>query len=231
MSLTDADRPNSELIAIAAFLYITLALCKAPVLALLGGGWFWFGDVVCFVAVPALLMGMLAGWRWRRIPVVWQGLQRQVHPPSAVAFWCVVATLAFFAVDQFSIRVGIRLARSWSGAWPALLSYATHLEPHGIVRWVQVMYMAFSAALVEETVFRGLLYRWFLPQKATASRVVAYVTVSTALFASVHWSHGVVNLVEAIGVGLLAACMYHRLGSLLPLVTAHFWVDVYWLSR
>lgn len=71
------------------------------------------------------------------------------------------------------------------------------------------------APVVEEIVFRGLLYGWLRPRLGAAIGIAA----SALLFAV---AHGVLHLVPALAVqGMLLAFLYERSGSLGPAMVMH----------
>ena len=86
-------------------------------------------------------------------------------------------------------------------SWPALLS---------------MLFMAgFVAPLGEELVFRGLLFPWLRGHLGA----VAAAILSGLIFATLH---GVPILIPALtAIGTALALLYHRCGSLWPVILAH----------
>jgi hypothetical protein len=54
------------------------------------------------------------------------------------------------------------------------------------------------------------------------------IVVSALLFAGMHWSHGVPNVIYIFLEGLLDMAVYLRVGALWPLIVAHYVIDVIW---
>jgi membrane protease YdiL (CAAX protease family) len=74
-------------------------------------------------------------------------------------------------------------------------------------------------AITEELAFRGLMRR--VIEKLTTSTVII-VLVSAMVFAAIHWSNGLGNLVISFIAGGLLMVLYLRSDSLWPPVVAHY---------
>ena len=86
-------------------------------------------------------------------------------------------------------------------SWPALLS--------------MLVMAGFVAPLGEELVFRGLLFPWLRGHLGVAAAAV----LSGLIFATLH---GVPILIPALtAIGTALALLYHRCGSLWPVILAH----------
>ena len=73
---------------------------------------------------------------------------------------------------------------------------------------------------------RGALRAWVERVVPPPRAATVFVVTSTALFALVHWENGAAELAAAAVYGLIAAWLYLRMGSLWPLVAAHFLIDL-----
>ena len=91
-------------------------------------------------------------------------------------------------------------------------------------RLIAVVYLAASAGVTEELIFRGLLRRTF--GGGGVLRAVAFVIASTVTFTAVHWEAGVIGMSEASGFGLAAAMLFALTRSLWPLVVGHALIDL-----
>jgi membrane protease YdiL (CAAX protease family) len=69
----------------------------------------------------------------------------------------------------------------------------------------------------EEILYRGVIYGWL---RSFAGKRPAFV-LSAVIFALVHISLGHTNVVLAFVLGLVAAWMYERSGSILPAIGLH----------
>jgi membrane protease YdiL (CAAX protease family) len=52
------------------------------------------------------------------------------------------------------------------------------------------------------------------------------IVVSALLFAAIHWSQGIPNLVYVFLIGVVFMAVYLRVGALWPLILAHYIIDV-----
>ena len=87
------------------------------------------------------------------------------------------------------------------------------LPPAGLL--ILAMVAAGTTPLIEEVIFRGLLFQWLRGRLGPLGAAV----VSAVLFGGLHWPSG--QAVWAGVVGLALALLYHRLGSLWAAVAAH----------
>ena len=86
-------------------------------------------------------------------------------------------------------------------------------EPHQLM--LSLVFLALLAPLVEELVFRGLLYGWVAGRWGSWPAVI----VSTLAFAGAHWEPAHVVLVAPLG--LLFGWLRRRTDSLLPSLFSH----------
>lgn len=176
---------------------------------------FWLADALCFVMLPLLAVGLL--WRFAGLRPADYGFRRDAGIPRIVA--ATVAAYALFWLASDPLR---HMLIRWLGAGPPLFSYGALVRDAPVPHAFVVAYLALSAALTEELVFRGLAVR--LAEELRAPRW-AYVIASSLLFAVVHWEQGMPGVGSAFVVGVAAALIYLRVGSLWPLVLAHAAVD------
>ena len=184
-------------------------------------GW----SIVIFLAVLPLLL----------VPGVWLLRDREMLAMLALFFISSLIALAI-AVAPMGWRVlpalGFRPARLWTivlGAIGALIvSVAVSQlgEPEGVKQALDVartpsllvaslVVMALLAPLVEEAVFRGLLYGWVAGRWGTT---LAWL-VSSILFAAAHVELAHVLLV--LPLGLWFGWLRQRTDSLWPSLVAH----------
>ena len=103
--------------------------------------------------------------------------------------------------------------------------YQTMIPEAGIPYLIAVLYFALSAGLVEEFLFRGLLWR---AAREFANPVPIFLLVSPLAFSLVHWESGIANLAATWVVGLLAAAALLLLKNLWPLIAGHVFTDLLW---
>lgn len=117
--------------------------------------------------------------------------------------------------------LGLAVAGALAGVAQALLPHAQNSQcvtvqqqyGHSILLALPVVCLA--APIVEETVFRGVLYRWL----RGVMPVGAAMVLSGAIFA---FAHAVTLLfLPLLGLGVLLAWIYERSGSIWPGVLVH----------
>ena len=105
--------------------------------------------------------------------------------------------------------------------------YDAVVSASGIFYFAVVVYFGLSAGLVEEFLFRGLLYRAF---SGFPSSTVLFLVVSPLLFGLVHWEDGLANLASTYIVGVFMAIAYLGFRNLWPLVIGHIFTDLVWFG-
>jgi membrane protease YdiL (CAAX protease family) len=143
--------------------------------------------------------------------------------------WGLIAALGFAAIVHASIVLLFRVV-----AYPEVAfrrGYDLSFIPSHPLRWVAVIVSAASAAICEETGFRGFMQQ---PIELRYGVPVA-VFISSLFFLALHltkaWaSLGMVPIV--FGAGLLLGLLARSAGSLIPGIVGHFVMDVglfaYW---
>jgi membrane protease YdiL (CAAX protease family) len=109
----------------------------------------------------------------------------------------------------------------------SFFSYDSIVPEAGFFYYLVVIYFALSAGLVEEFLFRGLLYRAFAGFRHS---LVLFLLVSPLLFSLVHWEDGLANLVTTYVVGVFMAFAYLGFRNLWPLVVGHVFTDLLWFG-
>ena len=226
-AIPSPERPARGTLALGAALLPFLLLS-------LGDGWykarlhahsplaFWLADAGKFVVVPALslwLLARLAGIGPAAYGMGWpRGAAR-----AALGAQALLATALLWA--GYSLA-GALAGRLLPGAPADAFGYEATLPDGGLARAAGAFYFAATAALAEEIMLRGVLRACLERLVAPAAAAVAFVAASTALFALVHWENGAAEIAATGAYGLLAALLYLHMGSLWPLVTAHFLIDL-----
>lgn len=185
-------------------------------------GW----SIVVFLAVLPLLL----------VPAVWLLRDRDILAMLAVFFISGLAALAV-AVAPLGWRALPALGLRMAGFWPTLLGTVGALiisvsvtqlgiEPQGVKQALDVartpalfvaslIVMALLAPLVEEVVFRGLLYGWVAGRWGTGAAWIA----SSILFAAAHVDPA--HAILVFPLGLWFGWLRRRTDSLWPSLVAH----------
>lgn len=204
----------------AAALSLLNGFYKGPLFAA-GPAWYWLADVAQFVIVPLACWWFLlrpAGIEARALGLQAAPSRRRVDRGTLLFFSFLIVAVTWPIMFFFS-RIGWHYADVlppiMPAGWPA--------------RALLVVYMAASAALVEEVVFRALPWLYLCEAMGERWRVPLYLLASTTVFALCHAEQGPAGVAAAAWFGLVAAGGYLRLGSLWPPVLAHFVVDLLFL--
>jgi membrane protease YdiL (CAAX protease family) len=117
----------------------------------------------------------------------------------------------------------------FSGLFPGqgFFQYDSVVPESGILYYLVIIYFAASAGLVEELLFRGLLYRAF---SGFEHSLGLFLVISLILFSLVHWEDGIANLASTYIVGVFMAIAYLGFRNLWPLVTGHICTDLVWFG-
>jgi membrane protease YdiL (CAAX protease family) len=105
--------------------------------------------------------------------------------------------------------------------------YESIVPESGILYFAVIIYFALSAGLVEEFLFRGLLYRAFSGFRHSLG---LFLVISPILFSLVHWEDGLANLASTYIVGVFMAIAYLGLRNLWPLVIGHIFTNLVWFG-
>ncbi len=189
----------------------------------------WIADVVTKVLLPSILLWVIH--RFAGITSSDFGLsKRSAAPIRELISGSIVSFFILFLADLVGTGVGRLLAKQYASWLPVFYSYAQLIPERGIERALAAIYLAFSAGIVEEIFYRGLLLI-LLSQIAWLKNNfnLYYVVISSVLFASVHWGGGLINVVEAFGFGLAASILYIKFRDLRSLIVSHSFVDLAWL--
>ena len=105
--------------------------------------------------------------------------------------------------------------------------YDSIVPESGFFYYLVIIYFALSAGLVEEFLFRGLLYRAFSGFKHSLG---LFLVISPILFSLVHWEDGIANLASTYIVGIFMTIAYLGFRNLWPLVIGHVFTDLVWFG-
>lgn len=189
--------------------FYNIHLAKLP-------GLFWLVEAITWVLLPV--------WAFRAVLVS--------ETRESIGLTTIAPTLSFlmtclFAVVFLSLAhyLAFKTAKQFvpQNMYDVGFSYAQMLpRKHG--SWLLAAnFFALSAAIVEEILYRGLLFRIF---DASKKNILLFVLLSAGLTAAAHWEGGIWDLAATFVYGLLAAAVYVKIRSLWPLMLAHFSIDL-----
>jgi membrane protease YdiL (CAAX protease family) len=186
----------------------------------LGPAAFWAVDVVQFILVPCACWVFLV--RHQSISAAELGLVLKSRHWRDQDFWGAVAAapIAIATVSWLMFKI-----LNFS-LWEYGEIYPQHAMPHpGGARVLVAAYMALTAGLVEEVVWRAVPWLYFREAVTQPWRRTLYVLVTSAMFAVAHSEQGPSGVIGALVFGLAMAWIYSGTRTLWPLVLGHALVD------
>lgn len=218
------NRQQAVLLAIFPTLALGLlnTYWKAPLL-----DWsvtlYWMADVTQWVVVPLLVWLLVL--RPNKITLTSVGFHspdNRLNPLRSFGVGEFVIALlvlcfAYIWVETVTTRL------SWSHpSWRCIA--CVNLTP----THVQAVYMALTAAIVEETVYRGLAWTYISHYVKGNQGKLVYIAATSVVFASIHSEQGIQGLIPAFVFGVFAALIFIRTRNLYPVVLSHFVIDIYY---
>lgn len=145
---------------------------------------------------------------------------REGFPDARVLTRLFITTLAFLTYVPVQLTAELLLPPA-EGAFSF-----DRVIPAGSLGKVTALYLALTAALVEEIYFRGLLKLVIVGKSTSICPRFLFVLISAVLFGVNHWAQGVFMVVAATYLGVIAALTYLKFGNLWFNVSAHFIVNL-----
>jgi membrane protease YdiL (CAAX protease family) len=185
---------------------------------------FWTLDLLHFMVVPAVCCWLL--WKNAGVAPSRYGLGRIATQRGALRELLAYAGVAVAFVAGYGLLHNLAAAFSpllWSGS---AFSYQRAIPAGGAVATATLLYLALSAGLSEELVYRGLPALYLESRLAPSAFARVYPLASAAVFAAIHWEQGSQELFATFLFGLMAAWLYMKVRNLWPLVFAHALTDL-----
>ena len=179
---------------------------------------FWTYDVTKWVLLPAATFFAIRVWCGTR-PADF-GLRGPAPrwSPAQLSVLCVLFTV--LALSYFAFQ--------WLAAHVVTSQPRFDLEtvlPDGAARLPTVLYLCATAAVVEELFYRGVLLEAMAPLGAGIAPMIAYVAISSSLFALSHFESGAAEVFATGLYAIVAAIFALRARNLWPLIVGHFVTD------
>ena len=214
-----------EAVLAAAFPFIALSLLNhfyMEPLYQLSPIAYWIADTAQFVGAP------LVGWYFFLRPAGvlprtygLAPMSRRFCRRDGVALTVFVALLlvaAYWPVRLIAIRL------FWTLSAP--FNHGLVLPDAFLSNFLVAVFMAGSAALVEEAVWRGLTWYYLSQVLPVKGRRFLYVLITSVAFAIAHSEQGPAGVIGAFWFGIIAAGLYTTIRTLWPLVLGHFVADM-----
>ena len=184
---------------------------------------YWAFELLTWVAIPLLILHFALRFTANGLRDF--GLHASIRGhdnPGWVLLACALFAPLCYGVYKTSHDFFSRLFPSES-----FFDYESVIPDSGFLYIVVVLYFALSAGLVEEFLFRGLLWKAL---SGLHHSLVLFLVVSPILFSLVHWENGPANLAATWVVGVFLALAYLGLRNLWPLIVGHVFTDLLWFG-
>ncbi|MCP4470738.1 MAG: CPBP family intramembrane metalloprotease [Gammaproteobacteria bacterium] len=184
---------------------------------------YWGFELLTWIVIPCFIL-----YRVTRIPgfrfagLGYHGAIRDRHNPGLVLLASVL-----FAPLCYGVYAGSYAFFNELFPGQGFFNYESIVPESGTLYLVVVIYFGLSAGLVEEFLFRGLLFQAFAGFR---NSLALFLLVSPLLFSLVHWEDGFANLASTYIVGIFMAIAYIGLRNLWPLVIGHIFTDLVWFG-
>jgi len=187
---------------------------------------FWLSDFFNFVIVPISLS--IYFYKQYNLKPTDYGLIKpnRGYPLSEIIGASIFTAFSLGCIYALVDYMAHGYLNDFFGYIPPSFSYSTAI-PSGLLKLPVVIYLAITAALVEETVFRGIPYKLMSIYLNTKNKDLIFISITSLAFALIHWEDGYGSFLSAFVFGLLAAKLYLFYKNLWPLIGAHFLVDMY----
>jgi membrane protease YdiL (CAAX protease family) len=184
---------------------------------------YWGFELLTWIVIPSIILFLVArtpGFHFANLG--YHVAIRGQHNSGLFMLACVL-----FAPLCYGVYAGSYAFFSELFPGEGFFNYGSIVPESGFLYLVVVIYFGLSAGLVEEFLFRGLLYRAFAGFRHS---LVLFLLVSPLLFSLVHWEDGLANLASTYIYGVFMAIAYLGLRNLWPLVIGHIFTDLVWFS-
>jgi len=184
---------------------------------------YWGFELLTWIVIPSIILYRVTrtpGFRFSDLG--YHTAIRGRHNPGLVLLVCVL-----FAPLCYGVYAGSYALFSDLFPGPGFFNYESIVPESGILYLAVVIYFGLSAGLVEEFLFRGLLYHAFSGLKYS---LALFLLVSPLLFSLVHWEDGLANLASTYVFGVFMAIAYLGFRNLWPLMLGHIFTDLLWFG-
>lgn len=175
------------------------------------------------IVLQWLLVGVIAALSARRSVDPWElGL---AIPNGSRAFWAAVVLTSILCINQvFGIRKILGLPRDRRGT---LFAISEKIMPRTGKETLLYAALAATAGISEEFIYRGFVFMCFVRMIVNVgSPNVGAAVLSSAWFSVAHAYQGRRGLITTLIVGLIFAFTRIWSASILPVVVAHFGMDL-----
>ena len=175
---------------------------------------YWVFELLSWVALPILVFTICV--RVGDLKLAEIGIRQNIFGEGSTELLIVICVI-YALISYFLYSIFLFIGEELFPGEP-LFFYQQVVPTEGIFRSIVLIYLALSAALVEELYCRGLFFKISRYFKYS---ILFYVLASPLLFASLHWEGGIANVFATYLFGLLSALMFLWFKNLWPLIAGH----------
>lgn len=201
---------NRQKMTAFVVLAVPFILNDLAFLALNGG----YGVYLVDYATRVLVLAICLLWPPARYVVM------QPSRPDAPVYLAVLALVVLVVAGRL-LTIYVEPAFDGVAEWGRFFRFGPIESP--ALRWFDLTAGLFLVALSEELVFRKFALSAL---SAITSRRAVIVVLSAVIFALIHWSGGMSQLITTFLFGAIYMVVYLKIGTLWPLVAAH-WIENY----
>jgi len=213
------DRKSTKAIVISLSLVLLIWSVNGMYMSFLSGyskTLFWCLDLVQWVIIPLTLTAYLSSKH--DIAADQYGLSFSLLNLKAI-LWTGLAMLTLYPAFFWVSDLTWDLLGQPSGFFSFHNAY-----PEGVMGTVIWLYSAFTAGVVESIFFIAL--PWLLWSRLVKTNNMAFISITSVIFAAVHWEQGLHIISGALVFSLVACSWYLWLRNLWPVLLAHIIIDL-----
>ncbi|MGH8670009.1 MAG: CPBP family intramembrane glutamic endopeptidase [Burkholderiales bacterium] len=226
MALRSQPHFNRPAVCLYVLIIFLWTLANKTVLPSFSTDWisYWAFELITSIGLPLVLLLVLK-YRFGVAPSAY-GLCTPAKSEFANALLAFgTAVVAFYFVMnplrewmwtlmwRFGSAVELQAAFVQAGSQNEMLQFEAFGGPHA--EFFMVIDLA-GASLIEEVIYRALLYRLLVP------RTTVYLVVSSSLFATIHYDQGLLGILSSLVFGVVAATIFLWVKNVWPLAFAHY---------
>lgn len=187
----------------------------------LGLQWFYVIDAFQWVVIPWCVWKLLLKPQRITFTDIGFALRLPGGTPSVYAYDFVVA-LVVLSIAYVPIQLV-----AFKYFWPNVATFGYRNAIPRTFPWndLAALYFSTTAAVIEESVFRGLAWSYMSGIASKYKPKLCYVAVTSLLFAAAHSEQGPDGMIAALSFGIAASLLYLHFRNLWPLVFGHFVID------
>ena len=181
---------------------------------------FWLHDFIGWILLPVACLVFI--FRYYNVRPHHYGLPSLRHQQIDARVFiklgiAILVFLTFIPIEIMSLHI--------FPVSPLAFSYGD-MMPKGASGKPAALYLAVTAAFVEEIFYRGLLKRVIIGNAETLVRYGMYVVFSAILFGLNHWGQGLFKVVATTYLGIVASLIYLRFRNLWFLIGGHVFLNL-----